>query len=186
MKAARGRVLGLIVVGIVTVATGALSRVPYSAKAGDAARLRMSWRMRSVQVERCRELSPDEIARLPTHMRRTEECSGGLAPYRLEVRLDGRIVADEEIHGEGARQDRPIYVFRDIALPPGLHRLSVRFTRIGDAATDASAGAPPARLELDTEVTLDAGEIGLVTYDAERRTLVVRQGRGGGRPTSGE
>jgi hypothetical protein len=106
-----------------------------------------------------------------------------LVPYRLVVALDGDSLVDRLVHGAGAREDRPLYVFQDLVVEPGRHRISVRFTLEAPAAqpeSDQARGdaAPPAtpRLALDTTLTLGAMRVLLVTYDEERERLVIRGG----------
>lgn len=181
---------GALVAAAVTLGTAALSRLPYDAAPGDDALLRLSWRARGEQVRECRRLSAAELEAQPVHMRRTEVCEARSLPYHLRVRLDGRAVLDDTLYAGGARGDRPIYVFREVPLPAGAHRLQVEFVRrdgeqpparnagVGAAADAAAvprhADATPARLALDTVLRLDADQIVLLTYDADRRALVAR------------
>lgn len=169
-----------LLAGAVTLGVAALSRVPYAPPGGDDAVLRLSWRTRGERVRECRRLTAQELAALPVHMRREEVCEGRVLPYVLRVEVDGRAVVHDTVRAAGAREDRPLYVYRELRVPPGPLRLSVRFTR-----EDAPAGAPraagelrraasPARLELSEALHLRPGEVALVTYDADRRALVAR------------
>src|SRR5690606_15072501 len=96
--------------------------------AGDAV-LRLSWRVRGIRIQECRTLTPEELDALPPHMRRPEVCEGRIAPYRLRVRVDCRVLADTLVHAAGAREDRPVYVFREFRVVPGVHRVDLRFVR---------------------------------------------------------
>ncbi len=216
-------ILAVLLVGAALLGLGALSRVPYGDTAAGQAVVRLSWRVRGVRVEACRRLGVEELEALPPHMRRPEVCEGRIAPYRLRVRVDGEVVEDGLVQGAGVREDRPLYVFRELRVPPGRHALAVEFHRIAaeaergrrsagaeqaggareveeaydaDDAEDADdtgrtrhrRQASPARLDLDVDVTLEPGQVALITYDPERRALVVRGaagtagGRGGKRP----
>jgi len=128
-------------------------------------------------VEACRRRTPEELAQLPVHMRQEQVCERRVAPYRLEVSLDDSMVVDRPVAAAGARADRPLYVFEELALPPGTYALRVAFTREGGAAGDSvtadDARAAPPRLALDTTVTLAAGRAALVTYDEDARRLHV-------------
>lgn len=176
------RVLAILFALAVTAGVVALSGVPRGASRDEAV-LRLSWRARSERVQRCRQLSAEEQAGLPAHMRRTEECEGRVLPYRLDVALDGRPLIHETVHGGGARQDRPVYVFHEVRVPAHRARLSVRFVREDLAAgvhpvskddDTPKPGTTPPRLELVREVVLRPGEVALVTYDADRGELVLR------------
>ncbi|HEY6110856.1 MAG TPA: hypothetical protein VIV56_18285 [Gemmatimonadales bacterium] len=156
------------------------SFTPYTAERDVGAIVRFAWRARGERVNECRRRTPDELAKLPPHMRQEEVCEGRVLPYRLAVTLDGAAAVNQLIHGAGAKEDRPLYVFQDLVVSPGSHRVAVSFTREGAAPADtAGALATPARLTLDTTLTLGARRIVLVTYDEEREQLVVRGGSGG-------
>jgi hypothetical protein len=180
----RGAALA-VALGVALVIAG-LSRVPYAA-ADDHALLRLSWRTPGQHVEECRRLSAEEIARQPVHMRREEICERHFLPYRLQVRLDDRTVIDEVVRPAGTREDRPLFVHRQLPLQPGSYRLQVEWESVAPAATehdgtDRNAAAPavttiPHRLELDADLRLEAGYVALVTYDFDRHVMVAR-GRG--------
>ncbi len=163
----RARLAGAWLLGAVaTVALVGLSQVPYTAAAGEHGELRFAWRYRSETVEQCRRLTDEEVAALPQHMRRDEICERRLQPWRLAVTLDGTPVADDTVRAKGAREDRPLYVFRTLPLPPGPHHLRAVFAPIGE-----SRRAP---LEIDASVTIAAREVLLVTYDSDVDRLVVK------------
>lgn len=177
MSRSVGRWAGVLLGLCAALGVAALSRVPYPAADPEQAVLRLSWRTLGERVEECRKLSQEELAELPVHMRRPEVCEGRLVPYELVVELDGEPVIREVVTPAGARGDRPLYVHRELGLAPGSRRLSVRFLRESTAnpAAPGEDGAPtPARLELDRAVELRAGEVLLVTYDPDQRSLVAR------------
>jgi hypothetical protein len=173
-----------VVVISVLVVVRLLSFTPYTAERDIGAIVRLAWRTRGEQVRDCRRRSPEELQRLPVHMRQEEVCEGRLLPYRLVVSVDSVSLVDRLVHGAGAREDRPLYVFQDLIVEPGPHRISVRFTLETPSAQpesdqdrgDAALPAPPPRLALDTMLTLGARRVLLVTYDEERERLVLRGG----------
>lgn len=163
------RVAGAWVFGAVaTLVLVGLSQVPYTAADGERGELRLAWRYRSETVEQCRRLTDEELAALPQHMRRDEICERRLQPWRLEVWLDGTPIADDTVRAKGAREDRPLYVFRQLPLAPGAHTLRAVFTPIGE-----SARTP---LELDASVIIESREVVLVTYDPDLERLVLKRG----------
>jgi hypothetical protein len=163
-----------------TLAIGILSQAPYTADRMEHAVVRLAWRARGQRVEECRRLTPDEIERLPAHMRQEERCEGRVLPYRLQLAIDGARVMDELVHAAGARHDRPLFVYRELAFEPGTHTILVTFTREGDipaaAREEQEKEGTPAQLALDTTVALLPRRVLLVTYDGDRRQLVVRTG----------
>jgi hypothetical protein len=158
-----GRVLLGTGIGVLLLgATAGLSRVPWAAERSDQAVLRLAWRFRSELVSACRPIPPEEQARQPVHMRRTEECTRALVPYRLVVAVDGVPRLQDSIHAGGARADRPLSLFRELRLPPGRHRVQVRFAPYG-----AGAG-----IGLDTGLALAPRRVAVVTMGEHGRLVV--------------
>jgi len=168
----------------VAAAVAGLSQVSYTADPGPEALLRLSWRARGERVEVCRDVTEEELRKLPQHMRQPRVCEGTTAPYRVVVSVDGEPVADEIPSGSGTRQARPLYVYRELPLSPGAHHLSVLLERVGGAAEsppqeseieeDHKKGVVPPRLHLEETVHLAPRQVLLVTYDAERQALITR------------
>jgi hypothetical protein len=198
-----GRLLaGVALLVAAVVALGFGTRWVYTATPADEAALRLAWRANVPLVEECRELSAEEQAELPVHMRRERVCEGRVASYRLEAAVDGRVLHQATISGAGARGDRPLYVFETLPVEPGRHRLRVSFVRVGaeaqaevgsdagaarspdvdpDREPDADDGnrsgrgrAVPDRLVLEREVEVEPREVLLVTYVAGGGRLVLR------------
>ncbi len=196
--------LGAIVAVAATLGMVGLSRAPLSAYPDDTPILRLAWSVRPERIEHCRTLTDAELADVPAHMRQRVQCEGRSANYRLSVTIDGQPRLDTLVTGGGARSDRPVYVFRELQVPAGEHRLDVRFEResVPDAEgepADSSDATPsvdtlmagragreaeervrrqgeavPPTMELVTDVTPAAREVMLVTYDIDRRALVLR------------
>lgn len=179
-RGAAGTALG----ATAALALAALSQVPWVPERSPDAILRMSWRSRGERIEHCRALTAEEQENLPEHMRQRETCEGRNAVYRLAVEIDGARAVSEIAQGSGARQRRPIFVFREERLPPGPHRIRVRFTREDEGPRRAADGSPdeeepltrlPPELELETTVVLAPRQVILVTYDPDQRRLVERR-----------
>jgi hypothetical protein len=107
----------------------------------DDAIVRVAWSARPERIERCRRLSDEEMDKLPAHMRQRLECEGTTARYRLEVSRDGVLLDTATIRGGGLRHDREVYVSREVPVPPGSARVSVRFVRI-DSSTATGEDEP--------------------------------------------
>jgi hypothetical protein len=183
---------GLAALGGVAL-LAALSRAPQAAHGTDMGALRLSWRAQPERIEVCRNVPEAELASLPRHMRQPVICEGRSAQYRLTVLRDGTPLADDTVHGGGARRDRPMYLYREFALAPGVHDLTIRLARLGEgsaatAGDSVPAAAPaiesppragnrlealPPVLELSRRVRLLPRGVVLVTYDQEKREMVV-------------
>ena len=158
------------------------SRAPMRFHATTDGVVRLAWSARPERVERCVTHSDEELQAVPAHMRQRVTCEGRSARYRLVVRRDGEVLADEMVHGGGVRQDRSIYLLRDFPTRPGRHRLEVMFERLDSveaAPADVALArrrdeAVPSRLTLDATHDLGARSVLLITFDAEQRALVAR------------
>jgi hypothetical protein len=152
---------GAAAAGILSAGIVLGTSVPWVAEPGGDALIRLSWRAVGERIEECREPSAEEQARLPAHMRQSRICERRLAPFHLVVHLDGRPALDEVVAASGARDDRPTYVFRELRVPPGDHRVELRFEVDRPAGRTGAAGQPP--LLLDERVVLVPRQILLVT-----------------------
>jgi len=171
------RAAGAAVAVAMVAGTAALSRLPTHFAASDDALLRLSWRMTGVTAQACRTLSPEELEKLPVHMRNPRACIGHIASYVLRVHLDGALAAQDTVRPAGARGDRPITLLRDLPISPGIHRVAVAF----DALLPEGVDPPPEALRsLAWNGEVDAGPRGvaLVTLDPEGRRLEYRTEKG--------
>lgn len=170
VRAAAGGVAALLLVG--AVAGG--SRVPLTFSGEGDARVRLSWRMTGVTAEACRTLSPEELERLPVHMRNPQACIGVIAPYTLRVEVDRVLSVEDTIRPPGARGDRPLNVLRDFALPPGRHHVEVSFRAVLPEGVEPPPGGVT-ELAWRGEVVLAGREVALLTLDASGRALELRE-----------
>jgi hypothetical protein len=194
-------IVGVVASAVGLVALGRASTAPVRYHDDDLARIRLSWSARPERIEVCRTLSQKELEEREEHMRQRVECNGTFATYALVVTVDGRRAVNTVVRGAGLRHDRSAYLLRDIDLPSGPHRVVISFTRREKTDDDAAAFAPaasaandtglfagrasreaveharraraavPARLMLDTTITLAARQVAVVTFDHERRML---------------
>src|SRR5262245_28507533 len=119
-------VLGLMVGAGALVALGAVSRISYVAEPNTHALVRLAWRMPGARVRDCRHRTAEEMAKLPVHMREGEVCERRILPYLLTVYLD-QSRDSIMVRASGIHQDRPLYVYREMSVAPGDHRISVVF-----------------------------------------------------------
>lgn len=133
----------------------------------DHAVLRLGWRLAGQVQQRCRELTPEELARRPVHMRQPRECVSDVLPYSLRAVVDGAVVAERRVTSPGLRADRPLTVEENIRVPVGEHDVTVTFVP-EDAASDGK------RLSFTRRLRFDRERVVLITYDGD--TLVARHG----------
>ena len=176
MNAVRAVLGGLLAVGF-TAAIVALSQVPYTASPGEDGELRMAWRWRSQRVERCRTRTPEELAKLPAHMRVATSCERPLRPYLLQIEVDDQVARRDSIRARGAESDRPLSVFERLSLAPGRHEVKVTFSPL--ALPGDSAASLPAPLQARAHIVVAPRQVILVTLDDAQRALVLRTSAAG-------
>ncbi len=141
-----------------TAAIVALSRAPFKVTRDDQALLRVSWSGRPERIERCRELSDEELEKVPPHMRQRLECEGRSARYGVRVLSDGAVLSTDTVSGGGLRGDRSIHMLREYPVVPGPHTFAVEVARTDSAgvsekaeedAGDARAAEAPSEGQLD-------------------------------------
>ena len=136
----RDRVAGIALAVAVMAGLVWASNAPMTTNRAPDARLRLAWSARPERIEKCRQQSEEELARLPAHMRQAVACEGTTAEYRLQVRIDGALVADRVVHGGGLRRDRRLYVFEEVVLPAAEATVDVRFDRVDSSEPGVAAG----------------------------------------------
>lgn len=176
-RGVRAVVGGLLVAGVV-VAIGGLTRYGYRAEP-ERGELRLAWRTSVPRIVECRTPTAEEQADLPVHMRQDEICEGRSVRYRLEVRVDGEVVRQASEAGAGARGDRPLHVFEEIPLEPGVRHIEVVFERADDATADSGRVSLPDRLVLDRKLDVGVRDVVLISYDRDERRLTLHDPSGG-------
>lgn len=167
------------------------SNAPLTMHRSDAGRLRLAWSARPERIEKCRQATGEEVARLPQHMRQQVVCEGTTAEYRLQVRVDDALVVDRTVHGGGLRRDRRVYVFEELPLVARASTtIDVRLDRIDGSASGTDQAPPganvragqasallleslPPHLAIARRLDVLPREVVLVTYDRERRELTI-------------
>jgi hypothetical protein len=185
MRRALAIIVGAALLGILA----GLTRVPWTAERTPRSLLRLSWRALGERIERCRPATEDDLRGVPAHMRQDVICEEPrVAPYKLRVAVDGRVLEDGLAEGSGISGDRPMYVLHEFDIAPGAHAVEVRFERQGQALAaggddkseterehdrEIRRRAIPPALILDTTVTFEANTVLLVTFSPELRRLVL-------------
>jgi hypothetical protein len=158
------------------------SHAPVRVNDSNEAVLRLAWSARPERVETCRQVGDDELANVPAHMRQPVVCAGAAAQYRLTITLDRRLVADEVVHAGGLRQDRWLYVFKELRVPASAADVEIRFERVTESTSPAPGQQPvsangaagdtiPPVLIAARRLDFVSGTVTLVTYDARTRQL---------------
>jgi ferredoxin len=160
--AARGgrRALAVLLSALLLALVAGGSRWPQGVDA-DHALLRLGWRLTGQVRERCRDLTPEELAARPVHMRRPRECASEVLTYQLTAAVDGRVVARKRVTSPGLRADRPLSVEEEVEVAPGEHLVTVTF-----APEDAESSGKTLMFEGRTRFA--PARVVLITYEKGR------------------
>jgi coenzyme F420-reducing hydrogenase delta subunit len=139
---------------------GAGSRWPQGTDS-EHATLRLGWRLAGQVRERCRDLTAEEQATRPVHMRRARECVSEVLAYDLTATVDGRVQARRRVKPAGLRADRPLSVEEDLKITPGEHSVAITFT-----PAEAGEGGKP--LTFDGRLRFSPARVVLITHENGR------------------
>lgn len=106
---------------------GAFAATPsYTYLEADQALIKLSFSHAAKRVGVCRQLTPEEIAKLPPNMRRTEDCPRERLPLLVELELDGRLATRRLLPPAGLRQDGASAIYQRFPVAAGRHRIVAR------------------------------------------------------------
>jgi ferredoxin len=115
---------------IVAAALGVVSDLGYAAPAVDGSQLAITFKHPGRVSEECRELTEEELARRPAHMRQEKICERARADVRLRVSVDGERRIDSTHPPTGIWGDGSSVAVVSLPIEPGEHTVRVE---IGDS-----------------------------------------------------
>jgi coenzyme F420-reducing hydrogenase delta subunit len=101
------------------------SDLPYATAAGREPALVVSFKHPGVISESCRQLSAEELARKPVHLRQPMQCERSRAPVRMRVRIDGGDRLEQSYRPGGLFEDGSSIAVETLSVSPGRHRVVV-------------------------------------------------------------
>ena len=143
-----------LIAAVVAGGVGLVSDLGYAAPRTEGSELVVTFKHPGQVSENCRELTEEEIAQRPVHMRRAKICDRARAAVRLRVGIDGATVLESSFPPAGIWGDGNSVAVERIRVEPGEHRVRVA---IGDS--------------LDAEEWSFTGEQTLTFTDSERRVV---------------
>ena len=118
-------ILGTIATTAIIAGAAVLSTWPsYRAVPEGTALLKLSFSHGGARS--CRDLTEQDLAKLPPNMRRTEICDRERLPVFIEMDLDGETVYRASLPPSGIAGDGPSRVYQRLVLPAGEHDVAVR------------------------------------------------------------
>jgi len=110
--------------------TGAASDVGYATPGIEESELVVTFKHPGRVGENCRDLSEEEKAKLPRHMRRDRVCDRARADVWMRVAVDGAVVHEGAYEPKGIWHDGNSIAIERIVVVPGEHWVRVE---IGDS-----------------------------------------------------
>ena len=107
----------------------------------------------------CRTRTPEELAKLAPNMRAQLDCPRERSDVRVELEMDGKLLATVQARPAGLRHDLPSTIYRRLEVPAGRHTFRARL------ADDASGEF---RHRAETTLELAPGRVLVVDFIASR------------------
>jgi coenzyme F420-reducing hydrogenase delta subunit/Pyruvate/2-oxoacid:ferredoxin oxidoreductase delta subunit len=132
----RPRALQAAIAALLLIASagllGLVSDFTYVAPRIDGSQFVVSLRHPGVATEHCRDLTPEEIASTPVHMRTKQVCERTRPPVRLRVSIDGKLELATSVEAAGIWKDGNSVSVERIPVAAGTHRVSVAIGETSD------------------------------------------------------
>ena len=135
------------------------SAPPYRHLAPDRAVVKLSLSHAGERKEECRQRTPEELAKLAPNMRAQLDCPRERSDVRIELEMDGAVLALVEARPSGLRRDLPSTIYRRVEVPAGRHTFRARLA-------DTASGEFRHRGEVTLE--LAPGRVLVVDFIASR------------------
>jgi hypothetical protein len=172
-----GRLAGFVAL-LVMVAAGlaVFSAFPWVATPPGVALLKIAVKHVAAPVGAAVALSREELEKLPRHMRPAGGQSAESRARRdttVRVTLDGRPVLERTYRPSGLRGDGPTFVYEEVELRPGPHRLEATLLEAGGPSERSDAPAPFER-RLSADVDVASGQVLLLEISGQRELTLRR------------
>jgi len=163
-----GRLIGFtLLLSAVSLGLCVFSAFPWRGSDPGAAEVRVAFKHVAAFEEAGTALSPEELAKLPRHMRPTNQervRTGRRVDTLLTVSVDGRVLLDRHYRPGGLRHDGPTFGYEELALSPGRHLLEVS---LADRRPEGAEAATPRRWQLREELDVAGGRALLVEFSED-------------------
>jgi coenzyme F420-reducing hydrogenase delta subunit/Pyruvate/2-oxoacid:ferredoxin oxidoreductase delta subunit len=131
-RRARRLLLGLALATGLAFAAAAIGNLPYTLPGSREPELVLSFKHAGRLEGRSREVPPEELAKLPVHMRQPQIVERSRSPVRLRVRVDGVEIHLRAYAPSGIWQDGNSIGLHRFRLAPGRHRVEVQLGETTD------------------------------------------------------
>jgi len=139
---------------------------PYTQLTPDQAVVTVAFAHAGKRREECRQLSQEELAKLPPNMRAPMDCPRERSPVTVQLLLNGELLIEEVAHAPGLYNDLGIDVYRSAKVPVGKHTLAVRMN-------DNARVEGPTHTHEET-VTLEPAQLLVIDFNSETGSFIVQ------------
>ena len=126
-------------------------------RASDQAVISLTFSQAGELLQECRQLTQEELDKLPANMRKTEECQRERKAVEVVFKLDDKIIYEENLPPTGIWSDGAVTVYQRIKVPMGQHRLFIGMRNSGK-----TQGYD---YQLESQLDLNAGQHLVIEFD---------------------
>jgi F420-non-reducing hydrogenase iron-sulfur subunit len=119
----------VLLAGVFAGIVGVASNLGYASPQSPRSVLAVSFKHPGQMSENCEEMSEEELADVPVHMRKARKCERARSPVRLRVHVDGQPVVESSFAPSGLWSDGPSVAIERVPVELGEHTVRVE---IGD------------------------------------------------------
>ena len=107
------------------------TRPAYTHLAPDKAVIKLSFSHAGQHKGECRQLTQEELNKLPPNMRRPMDCPRERLPLLIELELDGQLLYQDELPPSGLAGDGASTAYKKFPVDSGQHHLVARLRESG-------------------------------------------------------
>ena len=139
---------------------------PYTHLQPDEAVITVAFAHAGERREECRQLSQEELAKLPPNMRLPMDCPRERSPVTVELLLNGESLFEEVARAPGLYDDLGVDIYRNVKVPVGTHTLAVQM--------NDNVRVEGATHTHEETVTLGPAQRIVVDFNPETRSFVIK------------
>ncbi|MEK6726247.1 MAG: hydrogenase iron-sulfur subunit [Deltaproteobacteria bacterium] len=124
----RMTVAGIIFLAIPAALTLVFSDYPYSFYRQKDSMLMFSFKHSGKHIAEEKKLTPEELMKLPPHMRGRSAKSGKRYPVYAEVEIDGEKIISNSYTAGGLKAEGSAYAYEKIIVTPGIHKVKIQMS----------------------------------------------------------
>ncbi|MCG3169486.1 MAG: hypothetical protein CALGDGBN_01005 [Pseudomonadales bacterium] len=148
--------------GVFVLFVGYFSNSPgYQHLAPDQAMLKLSLRHSGQVLGECKQMSAEDLARLPPTMRAPLDCPRERSPLEIELEVNGETRLSERVEPRGLHSDGMASIYHRLNVPAGPTRLKVRMKDHVDQQEFPYA--------VEQEVELRPGQVLVIDFDSQEK-----------------